>query len=281
MPRFPIKPLIELTKEQWRVLLQRVFEKEAKLTPKVAGKLMGAIEPQTEREMGTLMKRRALGGGEFETAAENLPIGEARAKYFASPESYTTPGRPQPSAKVLTQPVGVEEVGLTPEELAQVIGYQRQTFKPIIPPEVQQAAGVIRGEASAAEKEALIKRAGLTPEDIRPGVKLEQVLAEKGIQTGVEVPPVSQVMQPALIAEALWKDIGGAKSPGGKWWQELLNSSRGVIKTHFTTGKDYFVSSYYRWTQDPVRFRKNFPRETKLLEQAKKKFEESVGPGVE
>jgi hypothetical protein len=250
MPRFPIKPLITLTKEQWRELLKRVFEKEAKLTPRAAREIMSTFEPQAEREMGSLIKRRALGGGEFEEAIERLPIGEARAKYFADPGEYI-PGRAEPSAKVLTQPKGTGEMDLPPEDLAQRIGYERLKFKPIIPSGTQQAAGVIRGEASAAE----------------PG---------RGIQAGGEVPPVSEIVQTALIADTLWKDIGGLRSVDGKWWQQLLESSRGAIKKHYTTGRDYFISSYYNWKKDPNKFRQNFPRETKLLEKAEKKFNEST-----
>ena len=279
MPRFPIKPIIKLTKEQWREVLRRVFEKEVKLTPKAAGELM-KYEPPVTREMGTLARDIPIGVGEAVRGFERLPIEEARAKYFASPESYVTPSAVEPSVKEMAAlPPPGSPLGAS--EMAKRIAYERLNFEPIIPSGTRQAVGVIRKEAGAAEKEALIKRAGLTLEDIRPGVRPEQVLAEKGIQTGVEVPPVAQVVQTALIGDSLWKEIGGAKSIAGKRWRELLDSSRGAVKSHFKTGRDYFISSYYRWKQDPLKFRKNYPREAKLLEQAQKIFEESIGPGVE
>ena len=279
MPKFPVNILTKPSKEQWREILKRVFEKEIKLTPKAVGELM-KYEPPVAREMGTLFKDVPTGVGEAIRRPERLPIEEARAKYFASPESYVTPGAVEPSVKEMAAlPPPGSPLGAS--EMAKRVAYERLNFQPIIPPGARQAAGVIRGEAGAAEKEALLKRAGLTLEDIRPGVKPEQVLAEKGIQTGVEVPPVAQVVQTALIGDSLWKGIGGTRSIAGKRWQELLDSSRGAVKTHFTTGRDYFISSYYRWKQDPSKFRKNYPRESKLLEEAQKTFDQSVTPGVE
>ena len=62
MPRFPIKPIIKLTKEQWREVLRRVFEKEVKLTLKAAGELM-KYEPPVTREMGTLARDIPIGVG--------------------------------------------------------------------------------------------------------------------------------------------------------------------------------------------------------------------------
>jgi len=100
MPRFWIKPLAKLTKEQVKVIFKRVFEeKGAKLTPEIAGKVLGGIEPAVKEDIGTLIKRRALGGGEFEEAVERLPIAEARAKYFANPEQYVTPRAPGPQQR--------------------------------------------------------------------------------------------------------------------------------------------------------------------------------------
>jgi len=246
MPRFPIKPIIKLTKEQWREVLRRVFEKEVKLTPKAVGELM-KYEPPVTREMGTLARDIPIGVGEAVRGFERLPIEEARAKYFASPESYVTPSAVEPSVKEMAAlPPPGSPLGAS--EMAKRIAYERLNFEPIIPPRTQQAAGVIRKEAGAS---------------------------------AAEVPPVAQVVQTALIGDSLWKEIGGTRSVAGKRWQELLNSSRGAVKSHFKTGRDYFISSYYRWKQDPLKFRKNYPREAKLLEQAQKIFEESIGPGVE
>jgi len=246
MPRFPIKPIIKLTKEQWREVLRRVFEKEVKLTPKAAGELM-KYEPPVTREMGTLARDIPIGVGEVVKGFERLPIEEARAKYFASPESYVTPSAVEPSVKEMAAlPPPGSPLGAS--EMAKRIAYERLNFEPIIPPRTRQAAGVIRKEAGAS---------------------------------AAEVPPVAQVVQTALIGDSLWKEIGGTKSIAGKRWRELLDSSRGAVKSHFKTGRDYFISSYYRWKQDPLKFRKNYPREAKLLEQAQKIFEESIGPGVE
>jgi len=246
MPKFFTKPLVTWTKAQWREVLKRAFEKKGILTPKTAEALM-KYEPPVSREMGTLYKNIPVGGGEAIRRPERLPIAEARAKYFANPEEYITPGVAEPSAKEMAMlPPPSSPLGAS--EMAKRVAYERLDFKPIIPAGTQQAAGVIRKEVGTA---------------------------------AAEVPPVAEVVQTALIGDSLWKGIGGTRSVAGKRWQELLDSSRGAVKSHFTTGRDYFISSYYRWKQDPSKFRKNYPRESKLLEEAQKAFEESVGPGVE
>ena len=265
MPRAAIKPLVKLTKEQLKELLKRVFEKEARpLTAKTGGGLMSEVEPPVEQEMGTLFKDLPELGG---YRREQLPIGEARARYFAAPEEYMTPTLEGPSAKVLSQR---PTQGMSPEELAEAISYERWKFKPIIPPSTQRSMGAImRGETIAGE-EALLGRAGISFEDIRPGVKVRQVLAEKGLPTKVSKPPVEEVIKVAGAADALWKAMGGARSAEGKRWNQLLKNTTGVIKQHFTTGRDYFISSFYRWKKDPMKFSKSHPREARMFESMRK-----------
>jgi len=175
----------------------------------------------------------------------------------------------------MSVPPGAEEV-LSPEDLAQKVSYERMKFKPIIPGGVRQAAGVINKEAASEETSTLLRRAGLTPEDIRPGVSPQQVLAEKGIQTGIEKPPISQVMQNALIADTLWKEMGGSRSIGGKKWQEYLEHAPGMIRKNYTTGRDYFISSFNKWRNDPKGFSRTHPREGRILEEVWKTFEDSI-----
>jgi len=263
MPKIPIRPLVKLSKEQWKELIKRVFSKEAKLTEKAAGEIMGT-EPLVTREMGTLTKEIPMGVGESRTVSERLPIEEARAKYFASPSQYSMPRGYEPEAReIASLPPPSTQLG--GDEMAKRIAYERLKFKPIIPPSTQSAMRVIGEDIAGPEKETLMRRAGLTMEDIRPGVKPETVLAEKGFQARVEKPPIEVVARAAQAADQLWKGIGGARSAEGKRWNDFLEGARGSVKRHFDSGRDYFISSFYRWYQDPKSFSKSFPRESKIF----------------
>jgi len=275
MPRFPVKPLIKLSKEQYKVLLERIF-KEGKLTVKGAGAVMGRpFEPPVTKEVGELIKRRAIGGGEFEEAVERLPIEEARAKYFASPEEYR-PGLPAPSAKVMR----TVEPG-SPEELAAGLAYERVKQVPVIPP-VSRTAGVMRRELEEQETEAALRRVGVRPEDIRPGVKPKTVLEEvtgKSQRELVTVPPAAELASDAMVADELWRNLtgrAGERSLGAKLWEMYRASSR--QSSHIRTARDYFISSFVRFKQDPVKFTKAYPREAKVLRQLWDEFEASLQP---
>jgi len=264
MPKFPIAPIIKLSKEQWKILLTRIFEKEAKLTEKAARTVM-KFEPGAEKEMGTLFKDVPTGVGEARREVERLPIAEARAKYFASPESYVTPTTVEPSAKVLTQPVGAEAAGLSPEGLAQAIGYERLRFRPIIPPGVRRGISAITKGAEEEEVGAGLKRLGLTEEDIRPGVTPEKLLREKGVDIRKEKPSISKIIGDATLGSVIWKEMGGSRSISGKLWEEYYRSASGGVKSAYKSGQDYFISSMYKWRQDPSGFAKKHPREAGLL----------------
>jgi hypothetical protein len=277
MPRFPIKPLINLSKEQWKVLMERLMTKEGKLTTRAAGAIT-RFEPEAEREMGALYKDVSMGAGESSRQVERLPIAEARAKYFQNPEQYTTPTMGGPSAKVVSQPPGIEEAGVAgPEELASKISYERQKQVPLIKPP-GRTARVMSKDIESQELEGAVKRLGVNPEDIRPGVSPKTIIAEKSRKPGdmITVPPAAELASDAMIADSMWKNMGGTKSLGAKVWDMFRSTQR--KEEHIKTARDYFISSFVRWKQAPRKFSNTHPKEARVLGQLWQEFETSLQP---
>jgi hypothetical protein len=273
MPRYPIKPLIQLSKEQWKVLLERVMQKEGKFTTRAAGAVMSRpFEPPVEREVGALFRDVPMGAGEVTRQAERLPIAEARAKYLANPEQYVTPSISAPEMKVMSQvPPG------SSEELAAGLAYERVKQVPIVP-QASRTARVMSKEIESQELEGAVRRLGVNPEDIRPGVKPQTIIEEMGRKPSemVTVPPAAELASDAMVADQLWKSMGGGRSLGSKVWEMFRSSSR--QKSHINTSRDYFISSFVRWKQAPKHFTKAYPREAKVLNQLWKEFEVSLQP---
>lgn len=281
MPRIVVRPLVNLTKEQWRTVLRRVMEHEEQSGQRALSKqsgemLLNRFEPPVERKVGALYRDLGIGGeanypsGETLRKVERLPIEEARAKYFANPGMYRNPTAYAPPMKQIRQvPPG------SPEELAQGLAYEKIRQVPIVTPRTARTQGVVGRELKSQAEEQALTRAGVGPEDIRAGVKPSTVLAEKGLAQPEVSTEIGEQLQAALVADQLWKDMGGGRSMGAKVWEMYRSSSR--QKSHIKTNRDYFVSSFVRWKQDPVKFERAYPREAKLLMQLWQQFEASVG----
>jgi len=285
MPKY-LEPLTKLTKEQWKAIIRRLMDKEGRLTESLANRIM-KTEPPVEQAMGRLEQVIPTGGvgrqvspgrflGETTSRIENLPIEEARARYFASPESYRAPGLfGEPSAKVLEQFKPGPETGAFARDLA----YTRQKFQPIIPPSTRSAAGVLRGEAEEEAVSTGLRRFGLTAEDVRPEMPIKQFLRSRGVSVREEAPAIAEVLQTAMLADSLWKSFGGGRSAEGHLWEAYRSSSN--LKHKFAASRDYFISSFSRWRQDPGQFAKKYPREAKLLKKIWDAFQEGLPEGVE
>jgi len=260
MPKFPVKPAIRLTKKQWKAFLARIFEKEGKMPAKYARGIMGRYEPPVEREMGTLFRDIPTGVGESRRIAERLPIGEARARYFSSPEQYVTPSMTEPTAKQMT----ISKPGMAGD-----VAYERLRFRPVIPPSIQRAAGTLRREAQAGETTERLRGIGVRPEELRPGMEPGAALTERGLAP-TKGPPVSAVVQDAARAAILWKELGGPRSSAGKYWQTLADAQPGAVRKILPTGQDWFTSCYTKWRREPIGFKRKHPREAGLFEGMKK-----------
>jgi hypothetical protein len=297
MPKH-LEPLTKLTKQQWKAIIRREMDKTGRLTDSLVNKIM-KTEPPAEAAMGRLERAVPTGEvgqqifpgrflGETKPFFENLPIEEARAKYFASPESYRAPSMfGAPSAKVLEQFKPGPESGA----FARDIAYTRQKFEPIIPSGTRNAASVLRGEAEEEAASASLRRFGLTEDDIRPEMPVKQFLRSKGVSLKEETPVIAEVLQTAMLADLMWKEgekgakllweqMGGGpniKSAQSKIWDAYRASSN--LNAKFSSGRDYFISSFSRWRQDSGQFTKKYPREAKLLKKLWDAFQEGLPEG--
>jgi len=253
MSRISLKPLVKLTKEQWEALIKRTMEKQTGkgIEKQAAENIMGFFEPPVERRIGALHRNipieaePGVPSGETIPSIVRLPIEEARAKYFANPELYT-PGTGAPEVRRLRMvPPG------SPEELARGVAYERIKQEPIVPSRIAQTRSTI---SKTLESEAV------TPEAVK--------LAES----------VNLQLQAALVADQLWRDMGGGRSMGAKVWEMYRKSSRQA--PHIHSARDYFVSSFVRWRNDPAKFERAYPREAKVLKQLWSEFEQSLTPAT-
>lgn len=280
MPKY-LEPLTRPTIEQWKAIVRRLIDKRGRLTESLVNKIM-KTEPPVEATMGRLEQAVPTGEigqqifpgrflGETKSFFENLPIEEARAKYFAAPERYRAPSIfGEPPAKVLEQ----FEPGPGTGAFARDIAYTRQKFAPIIPPSTRSAAEVLRGEAEEEAVSTGLRRFGLAEEDVRPEMSIKQFLRSKGVNLKEETPAIAEVLQTAMLADALWKNFKGGRSTDGHLWDAYRSSSN--LKHKFVTRRDYFLSSFNRWRQDPGQFAKKYPREAKLLKKEWSDFQKDL-----
>jgi len=124
---------------------------------------------------------------------------------------------------------------------------------------------------------------GLGPEDVRPELPIKQFLRSKGVNVQDEVPAIADVLQTAVVADTMWKMFAGERTPEGmpirKLWEAYRQASN--IGAKFTSGRDYFTSSFSRWRQDPGKFSKKYPREAKQLKRTWDAFQAEFSEGVE
>lgn len=279
-----INPITRLSKEQWKTVVSRAMEREGR-SPSGLMRVMaddlheGALEPDVVKKVGALSTPTPQG----DLRTFRLPIEEARAKYFSNPDAYI-PGMGAPEMSQVniaprTIPPGVSQE-MIPDGLAADIALSRVKQVPVVPSRLSKMKSSIEKDYIAQEAEEQLSQKGMSMEDMRPGAKPDQFLAEKGINVKKEdvLPPVGQLTQAALVADQLWKDMGGGRSMGAKVWEMYRASSR--QKSHINTARDYFVSSFTRWKDDPSKFTKNYPREAKLLNQLWDQFESSLVPKV-
>jgi len=224
MPKINLEPLIKLSKEQMKVMFERLITKEGTPSRSAVEEIMKYAPPE-EKTVGTLFSpgvKKGMG------VTEKLPIDQARQKYFANPEQFT-PGQGAPSAKVLRQAVPGE-----PAEIGGGMSYERVKQMPVNTPKAQ---------------------------------------AEHLMTT-----PVAEIMGNEAHASRIWAITGGGRSVSGHMWEQLRKSSR--QSAHIDDAKDYFKSSFIRWRENPAHFKKNYPREDKLLNETWEKYGIDLPEGV-
>ena len=87
-----------------------------------------------------------------------------------------------------------------------------------------------------------------------------------------ELNVVEQQVQSALIADQLWKDGGGSDSLGGSVWEDLKDKRGNDLES----ARDYFIRCFVRWSNDPEKFSRNYPDESRLMQQLNDAFEAYV-----
>lgn len=275
MPRIAVRPLIDLTKAQWKTVLRRVMEHEEQTTgtralSKQSGEMiLNRFEPPVERKVGALYRNVDIGGeknyptGEVERRVERLPIEEARAKYFANPREFSNPTAWSAPAKEIRQvPSG------SPDELAEGLAYERVKQIPLLTPRTARTHSVMKQTMQGEVDEAALAQSGGQQ---LPGMTPGQTLAQQGLSAPTVDPELAELMQLQMKAEGIWKTMGGGRSMGAKLWEKLRSVSR--QKSSIKTAYDYFISSYVRWNQDPAKFNRAYPREANLLTQLKQQFD--------
>ncbi len=262
MPRSLIKPLLKLTKAQWKSVLRRVSEKEGGAFTKTGMTKFSGLEPPVSEDMGRIYSPRNLGemygklppGESFRempdriSTAQTLPLAEARAQYMANPQG-TIPGRGEaplsllePTEPSMATPRPTTEEGQIQDLLSsRGISFKQQQFKNVRTPSVE------REVATRAATEQ-------SPE--------------------VAAAPITEVAKLAAEAETVWKVMGGARSMSGQTWKMQMEMSK--YRDRYGTPKEYFESCWLRYNRDPTKFAKSFPRETNLIRQIIETLESGV-----
>jgi hypothetical protein len=103
--------------------------------------------------------------------------------------------------------------------------------------------------------------------------KLEDPIVAMNQQgTPGELSSVDQHIQYALIADQLWKESNASGVAGKEVWGRLKKASG---KSHLDSPRDYFISSFIKYNNDPVKFRKSHPNESRIIKQLKEEFDAS------
>lgn len=278
-----IKPITRLTKEQWKTIVMRTMAREDKVGGSGLLRAMtdelheGNIQPDAIKKVGELGVPTP--GGNIKTV--RLPIEEARARYFANPDDYIAGGYAPQVSQVTTSPAQ-PPMGV-PEDMVfgglRDIAVERVKQVPIVPPRLTNTRRSIEKGYMLKEAEDRLAQKGIGLNDVDPNVNPARALEEQGVKLKKDevLPPVGQLTQSALIADQLWKDMGGGRSSGARVWELYRKSSR--QSSHIANGRDYFISSFIRWKENPGKFVKSYPREAKLLNQLWTEFEASLAGG--
>jgi hypothetical protein len=91
----------------------------------------------------------------------------------------------------------------------------------------------------------------------------------------MELSEVEKQIQSSVVADQLWKDSGGEGSIAEEVWRRLKKGS-GV--KHLDSPRDYFISSFIKYHNDPVAFKQKHPQEARLIKQLTEEFEASQVP---
>lgn len=202
-----------------------------------------ASEPPRELIMARLARQQeGVPFSEPAMIAQDYPYFEARRKYIKDPWSETNPGGYKP----VGIPKGVKHLRTVPEGSPEDMG---------------------GGISYTAKKYRTVE----TPFERR-------ARQEAGANATAKTPSLSEVLTTAGTLERMWTFMGGKRSISGKIWNRLREQGPGRNKVKDT--RDYFIRCGLKWREDPAKFSRQYPRETKLLNQIWDELNPKVEAGV-
>ena len=84
--------------------------------------------------------------------------------------------------------------------------------------------------------------------------------------------PIDTIIKNEADASQIWKVMGGYNSVAGRVWQELSDNSK-----LYDDGRNYFISCFNKYIQNPEKFKTTNPREAFLISHTQKIMEEKNG----
>jgi len=138
------------------------------------------------------------------------------------------------------------------------------------------AQGLTNNRAGATMPMQMPIASAKPPSDIFPAPEPEPEPMPSAINPEGELSDVEEMVQFSLIADQLWKDGGGNSSVGAKVWGELQKKSN---TKHLDTPRDYFISNFIKYKNDPAKLKKKSPNEYRLLGQLDAEFNASQQGG--
>jgi hypothetical protein len=299
------KPILNLTKKQWQVLLQRTFRRESKLAGKKPGltpedrSLVQAVGIEDQVPDPAMMAMHERGGASLtDRRFRELDKGRGIRKQpplmgelmdTTPPEERTfgrlmkPGGEGMPGLPIdLPHPLAVKAYaggkgGLTAmsetpppmDLLTRRRGgrFERRVYKPVKE----------EGERVKRNVEAVME--DLTPREKAKmkEARTRQATAEKDVDKTKYVKDISEkhlavkdLQNQAMLMDGMWRFIGMGRSTTGKYWDMLREGARGRRKTE--SPRDYFIRCGMKWMNEPEKFAKNNKREAKSLETIYKEF---------
>lgn len=306
-----IKPILTLTKSQWKRLLERIVSREqgapsiardAMQRPmqRVAGPSfnfpgeMGT--PRSDLRTGPPLPDQIRGGI---GTPPPMPFVRPDPTTAGMPTSFQRPGGPSPVDQVMqNQPPRQQVLGRLMQQkegipfseptpvsrdyplLEARLRYMQNPRSDVnpggyapggVPPPMRQLRTVEPGSLND------LTGKGVSYEGVKFG-RVESAFERKARLVAPEETTASlpEILSTATALERMWQLMGGKRSVAGKMWNMLREGSPGRNKVVDT--KDYFIRSGLRWREDPVKFSRQWPREAKLMNEIWQQLEQEVGP---
>jgi hypothetical protein len=228
------KPKLNISKQQWKLLLDRVTVREGKggrfKTQKLEDFVMSRKPPETQ-VMGRLHEPLMQDGMRLGSKPKDYPFQNAGEKYAQLKEKgkFVQGNEYVPPTDIMSFKGGEPS-------------YKRQVWKPIS--DTAERADVLAKEVQRKPLETLEQR----------GQKAIAKVKGKGWGSTEELRKI------AMLGDKVWKHIGGGRTITGKFWKRLADKSRAKDP------RNYFMKSFLQWQKSPEQYAVKHKPEAKSLE---------------